>query len=398
MYPTAISITPHLANLTQARAAFVCRACASGACLPQAATAPAVPQPNLLWAKISDRRSEGAAFTYPPPPLGAAQPLRGHLQCIHCKCRLHPAVACQLSPHPIHLLCRYIIPPAMRALVRGLAASFASAVTMEPLAEPISMELARQQHDAYVKLLKQLLPGGVTELPADDKHPGVCMGGAAGACLAAPAGRLSTHCLMVGRRGCRPAPTLRGAHRSPEVLVSPADCCFIEDTAVVAGSTAVIARIGAASRQGEEAPVAEALAALGCTVRRLQPPATLDGGDVLQLPGSTHILVGLSRRTNAEGVAQLAAALPDHSVHGVPVAAGLHLKSLVTALDASTLLLADTPAGRSLSQALAVLPGLAGRQLHHEFVPDPVCANVLLLGDGHVVTQVGGWGGGGGVQ
>ena len=62
--------------------------------------------------------------------------------------------------------------PAMRALVRGLAGSFASAVTMEPLAEPISLELARQQHEAYVQLLQQLLPGGVTELPADDRHPG----------------------------------------------------------------------------------------------------------------------------------------------------------------------------------------------------------------------------------
>lgn len=163
---------------------------------------------------------------------------------------------------------------------------------------------------------------------------------------------------------------------------------------MVAGSTAVIARIGAASRQGEEGPVADALAALGCSVHRLQPPATLDGGDVLQLPGSTHVLVGLSRRTNAEGVAQLAAALPDRSVHAVPVAAGLHLKSLVTALDATTLLLADTPAGRALSTELAALPGLAGSSWRHEFVPDPVCANVLLLGEGHVVTQVGAQGNG----
>ena len=136
--------------------------------------------------------------------------------------------------------------------------------------------------------------------------------------------------------------------------------------------------------------MAEALAALGCTVRRLQAPATLDGGDVLQLPGSTHVLVGLSRRTNEEGVAQLAAALPDRSVHAVPVAAGLHLKSLVTALDAATLLLADTPAGRSLGATLAVLPGLAGQRLEHVLVPDPVCANVLLPGGQHVVTQVSG--------
>lgn len=278
----------------------------------------------------------------------------------------------------------------MRALVRGLAASFANAVTMEPLANPISLELARQQHNAYIQLLKQLLPGGVTELPADDKHPGVQVGERA---VPLPLRSRSTGQHLLLR-------TARARHRISTKWLTPSktavpslqfhpDCCFIEDTAVVAGSTAVITRIGAASRQGEEGPVAEALAALGCTVRRLQPPATLDGGDVLQLPGSTHILVGLSRRTNAEGVAQLAAALPNHSVHAVPAAAGLHLKSLVTALDASTLLLADTPAGRSLSAELAALPGLAGTQLQHEFVPDPVCANVLLLGDRHVVTQVG---------
>lgn len=79
----------------------------------------------------------------------------------------------------------------MRALVRGLAGSFASAVTMEPLAEPISMELARQQHEAYVQLLKQLLPGGVTELPADDKHPGERQAGPVPCCgaLRPPAGR-----------------------------------------------------------------------------------------------------------------------------------------------------------------------------------------------------------------
>ena len=281
----------------------------------------------------------------------------------------------------------------MRALVRGLATSFANAVTMEPLANPISLELAQQQHDAYIQLLKQLLPGGVTELPADDKHPGGQVGEWA---VPLPLRSRSTGQHMLVR-------TARARHRIslrclvPSKAALPSlnsipDCCFIEDTAVVAGGTAVITRIGAASRQGEEGPVAEALAALGCTVRRLQPPATLDGGDVLQLPGSTHILVGLSLRTNAEGVAQLAAALPNHSVHAVPVAAGLHLKSLVTALDASTLLLSDTPAGHGLSAELAALPGLAGTQLQHEFVPDPVCANVLLLGDRHVVTQVGSWG------
>lgn len=161
---------------------------------------------------------------------------------------------------------------------------------------------------------------------------------------------------------------------------------------MVAGRAAVVSRIGAASRQGEEAAVATALAKLGYAVSRLAPPATLDGGDVLQLPGSTHVLVGLSKRTNAEGVAQLAAALPDRAVHGVPLPQGLHLKSLLTALDDRTLLVADTAAGRALSASLAAHPALtkgpqASPGWQHVFVPDPVCANVLLLGSRQVVTQ-----------
>lgn len=59
----------------------------------------------------------------------------------------------------------------MRALVRGVAASFAAALTLEPLAAPIVLDLARAQHEAYVRLLAGLVQS-VTELPADDKHPG----------------------------------------------------------------------------------------------------------------------------------------------------------------------------------------------------------------------------------
>lgn len=59
----------------------------------------------------------------------------------------------------------------MIALVRGVAASFAQAITMETLAAPIMLDLAQQQHKQYVDLLKGLLDE-VLELPADDKFPG----------------------------------------------------------------------------------------------------------------------------------------------------------------------------------------------------------------------------------
>lgn len=61
----------------------------------------------------------------------------------------------------------------MRALVRGIARSFAAAETMEPAAagHGILLEAARAQHEAYVRLLRSLVRS-VTEVPADDKHPG----------------------------------------------------------------------------------------------------------------------------------------------------------------------------------------------------------------------------------
>lgn len=101
--------------------------------------------------------------------------------------------------------------------------------------------------------------------------------------------------------------------------------------------------------------------------------------------------MGLSRRTNTAAAEQLQRLLPGHKVHGVQVQQGLHLKSLVTALDASTLLFADTEGGRALSATLAGHPALAGGSggsgFQHVLVPDAVCANVLLV-DGHVVMQV----------
>lgn len=166
------------------------------------------------------------------------------------------------------------------------------------------------------------------------------------------------------------------------------DCCFVEDTAVVIGKTAIIARLGAPERQGEEQPVAEVLQRLGYIVNYIQPTAVLDGGDVLQLPSCQHILVGLSKRTNAAAVQQLQQYLPTRQVHAVPVSQGLHLKSAVTALDASTLLFSDNEAGRLLSKELAQLPALnSGQSWQHIMVADPVCANVLLTGQNVVIQE-----------
>jgi dimethylargininase len=71
---------------------------------------------------------------------------------------------------------------------------------------------------------------------------------------------------------------------------------------------------------------------------RIQPPATLEGGDVLRL-GRT-LYVGLSRRTNAAGVAALTELIAPHGyrVVPVPVHGCLHLKTACTAVGDATLL------------------------------------------------------------
>ena len=116
------------------------------------------------------------------------------------------------------------------------------------------------------------------------------------------------------------------------------DAVFVEDTAVVFDELAVITRPGAASRRGEVRSVAAALASYR-TLHVLEEPATLDGGDVLVVGRS--VFVGLSTRTNEDGVAQLAAVLAPHgySVSALPVRSCLHLKSAVTRVGPATVLL-----------------------------------------------------------
>jgi len=116
------------------------------------------------------------------------------------------------------------------------------------------------------------------------------------------------------------------------------DAVFVEDTAIVLDELAVMTRPGAASRRAEVATVAEALAQHR-SLRWIEEPATLDGGDVLRIGRAIH--VGESARSNAEGLARLREILADYgySVRGVPTRDCLHLKSAVTALDDETVLL-----------------------------------------------------------
>lgn len=114
----------------------------------------------------------------------------------------------------------------------------------------------------------------------------------------------------------------------PEQFDQP-DSVFVEDTAIVLDEVAVITRPGAQSRRGEVESMALALDGLREIVR-IEPPGTLDGGDVLRLDRTLY--VGASARSSAEGIAQLGRLLAPfgYRVVAVPLRGCLHLKSAVT--------------------------------------------------------------------
>jgi dimethylargininase len=229
----------------------------------------------------------------------------------------------------------YHVSPPRFALVRPLASSFAAALSEQPPVPPIDVVLARRQHAAYEDALRQCV-GELIEVEAADDCP---------------------------------------------------DSCFIEDTLVVVGTKAILTRPGATSRRRETEGVEKTVRALiargePLELRRLEGDALLDGGDVLQLGGT--LFVGRSRRTNAAAVEQLTA-LVDCPVVEVEVAGGLHLKSVLSAIDDETLVVADAEPARAMAAAIEAT--LSGR-LRTILVPDVVAANVLRLG-GRLLIQSG---------
>jgi dimethylargininase len=106
------------------------------------------------------------------------------------------------------------------------------------------------------------------------------------------------------------------------------DSPFVEDTAVIFESQALICRMQAKSRQGEVASVAGEIGRHRAIIH-LTSPATLDGGDVLMTDEAVY--VGQSTRTNREAVQVLQDCCGRPCV-SVPVHRGLHLKSSISFL------------------------------------------------------------------
>ncbi|MHB8584158.1 MAG: dimethylarginine dimethylaminohydrolase family protein, partial [Gammaproteobacteria bacterium] len=149
------------------------------------------------------------------------------------------------------------------------------------------------------------------------------------------------------------------------------DSVFVEDTAIVLDELAVITRPGAESRRAETASVADVLS----QYRRLfqiQPPGTLDGGDVLRI--GKILYVGLSNRSNREGIEQLQLILQPfgYVVNAMKLHDCLHLKSAVTQVTADTLL---------INRAWTDAHVFDDFQLIDVVSSEPFAANALLVGD-----------------
>lgn len=151
------------------------------------------------------------------------------------------------------------------------------------------------------------------------------------------------------------------------VTVLPADeafpdSVFVEDVAICTPPVAIVTNPGAMSRNGEKRDWAAILARWFEQVATIEPPGTLDGGDVM-LAGR-QVFAGLSARTNREGADQLFSILEPQGFAGtaIPLSTLLHLKSGVAWLDHETLLVAGELVGRpefSGFRTIEVPPGEA---------------------------------------
>lgn len=97
------------------------------------------------------------------------------------------------------------------------------------------------------------------------------------------------------------------------------DSIYLRDAGVVSDAGAVLGRMGKSARAAEPALLGHGLVEVGLSVLgRIEPPGTLEGGDVVWLDSST-VAVGRGKRTNAEGIRQLAGLLPGVEVLSVPL-------------------------------------------------------------------------------
>lgn len=152
------------------------------------------------------------------------------------------------------------------------------------------------------------------------------------------------------------------------------DSVFVEDTALCLPQGAIVMRPGAPSRLGEAAAMAPHLSALYDRVAGIKVEGSfIEGGDILVT--GREVLVGRSARTNAAGIAELAAIVGGwgHALREVETPPGvLHFKTDCSLLDAETVL--ATP-------RLAASGCFAGYRVIHTAPGEEAAANSIRFND-----------------
>lgn len=115
------------------------------------------------------------------------------------------------------------------------------------------------------------------------------------------------------------------------------DCTFVEDTAIVTDELAIITHMGAVSRRAESAKIVSALEKFR-PLEFINNSGNIEGGDVIKV-GKT-LYVGISSRTNLDGIKQLTQILFPYKYEIVPVKVHgcLHLSTGATFLGNQTFL------------------------------------------------------------
>ena len=214
-----------------------------------------------------------------------------------------------------------------KAIVRRPARSLVNGITAHPELGKPDYDLALRQHDAYVDALERC-GLSVQVLPALEEFP---------------------------------------------------DSCFVEDVAVCTKAFALVTRPGAQSRRDETAGVRELLAAHYTVIEEIRAPGTLEGGDVMIV--GDEFFIGLSSRSNQEGVSQFIEALGRHGYtgRGVRMPPTLHLKTGTSYMEEGVLL---------VDQAFASYPEFASFKKIHIAPDETYAANCLRI-NGYVIVPAG---------
>jgi arginine deiminase len=133
-------------------------------------------------------------------------------------------------------------------------------------------------------------------------------------------------------------PAIEFLTASPDTTL---DSIYSYDSIVMTNHGAILCRMGKELRRSESAITAAHLERLGVPIiGRIEPPGTLEAGDVIWFDERT-VAVGRGYRTNDEGIRQLRAILTPHVSEPIVVplphwqgaGACLHLMSLISPID-----------------------------------------------------------------